>query len=171
MCSRSPNILLLLQFSLNSSGRLLLAPLTAQWHSRLEERSPFLLFFSPAIIQNGKNKDFKNISLYFWLFYRYRCHYPIFRENVFYVTFMSISTLKNKKQKPWYLCLVLQRTSDFWLIFFLLKEKEILMLCMFFFFLKKMQKYIKIMNKSHMLLLIYTFITNKIHTIFCEPLK
>lgn len=46
-----------------------------------------------------KNKDFKNISLYFWLFYRYRCHYPIFRENVFYVTFMSISTLKKKQKK------------------------------------------------------------------------
>lgn len=62
---------------------------------------------------------------------------------------------KNPKKKPWYLCLVLQRTSDYWLIFFLLKEKKILMLCMFFFFKKKMQKYIKIMNKSHMLL-IYT---------------
>lgn len=136
MCSRSPNILPLLQFSLQSSGRLLLALLTAQWHSRLEERSLFLLFFSPVIIQSGKNKDFKNISLYFWLFYRYRCHYPIFRENVFYVTFMSISTFFFFK-KPWYLCLVLQSTSDYWLIFFLLKEKEILMLCMFFFFFKK----------------------------------
>lgn len=171
MCSRSPNILLLLQFSLNSSGRLLLAPLTAQWHSRLEERSPFLLFFSPAIIQNGKNKDFKNISLYFWLFYRYRCHYPIFRENVFYVTFMSISTLKKTQKKP--LISLLGSTKNFRFLanFFSIKRKRNSNVVYVLFLFKKMQKYIKIMNKSHMLLLIYTFITNKIHTIFCEPLK
>lgn len=52
---------------------------------------------------------------------------------------------KKTKKKPWYLCLVLQRTSDYWLIFFLLKEKKILMLCMFFFFKKKNAK----IHKNH----------------------